>query len=80
MSTFQRKIMQDVITLAVFVPFAMIYIKDPFKLDYLWAALCMVGAVYFHFLKRLNAGERGRGVRRLNYAQSCWCHIFDLFL
>jgi uncharacterized protein (DUF486 family) len=45
----QLKIMQEVITLSVFVPFAMLYLKEPFKLDYLWAALCMVGAVYFIF-------------------------------
>jgi uncharacterized protein (DUF486 family) len=45
----QLKIMQEVITLAVFLPFAMIYLKEPIKLDYLWAALCMVGAVYFIF-------------------------------
>jgi len=43
------KIMQEVITLAVFVPFAMVYMDQPLKLDYLWAALCMVGAVYFMF-------------------------------
>jgi len=45
----QLKIMQEVITLAVFVPFAIFYLKEPFKLDYVWAALCMVGAVYFIF-------------------------------
>jgi uncharacterized protein len=45
----QLKIMQEVITLAVFVPFAVFYMKEPLKLDYLWAALCMVGAVYFIF-------------------------------
>ena len=45
----QLKIMQEVITLAVFVPFAVIYLREPLKLDYLWAALCMVGAVYFIF-------------------------------
>ena len=45
----QLKIMQEMITLAVFVPFALIYLKEPLKLDYLWAALCMVGAVYFIF-------------------------------
>ncbi|MCL1961801.1 MAG: DMT family protein [Desulfovibrionaceae bacterium] len=45
----QLKIMQEVITLAVFVPFAMIYLKEPLKLDYLWAALCITGAVYFIF-------------------------------
>ena len=45
----QLKIMQEVITLAVFLPFAVLYLKEPLKLDYLWAALCMVGAVYFIF-------------------------------
>ena len=45
----QLKIVQEVITLTVFLPFAMLYLKEPFKLDYLWAALCMVGAVYFIF-------------------------------
>ncbi|HEY0884005.1 MAG TPA: DMT family protein [Ramlibacter sp.] len=45
----QLKIMQEVITLSVFVPFAVLYLKEPLKLDYLWAALCMVGAVYFIF-------------------------------
>ncbi len=45
----QLKIMQEVITLTVFAPFALIYLKEPFKWDYLWAALCMVGAVYFIF-------------------------------
>ncbi len=45
----QLKIMQEVITLSVFVPFAMFYMGEPFKLDYVWAGLCMVGAVYFIF-------------------------------
>ncbi len=45
----QLKIMQEVITLAVFVPFALFYLNEPLKLDYLWAALCLVGAVYFIF-------------------------------
>ena len=45
----QLKVMQEVITLAVFVPFAVFYMKEPLKLDYLWAALCLVGAVYFMF-------------------------------
>ena len=45
----QLKIMQEVITLAVFVPFSMIYMKEPLKLNFLWAALCMTGAVYFIF-------------------------------
>jgi uncharacterized protein (DUF486 family) len=45
----QLKILQEVITLSVFVPFAMIYMDQPFKLDYVWAALCMCGAVFFIF-------------------------------
>jgi uncharacterized protein (DUF486 family) len=45
----QLKIMQEVITLGVFVPFAVLYMRQPLKLDFLWAALCMVGAVYFMF-------------------------------
>jgi uncharacterized protein (DUF486 family) len=45
----QLKIAQEAITLMVFVPFAVLYLKEPLKLDYLWAALCMVGAVYFIF-------------------------------
>jgi len=49
MSISQLKILQEVITLSVFVPFVVLYMKEPFKLDYVWAALCMVGAVYFMF-------------------------------
>jgi uncharacterized protein (DUF486 family) len=45
----QLKIMQEVITLMVFVPFAIFYMDQPVKLDYLWAALCILGAVYFVF-------------------------------
>ncbi|WP_338767494.1 DMT family protein [Massilia sp. METH4] len=45
----QLKIMQEVITLSVFVPFAMIYMNQPFKTDFIWAGLCLVGAVYFIF-------------------------------
>lgn len=45
----QLKIMQEVITLAIFVPFAMLYMGEGFKLNYLWAALCLMGAVYFIF-------------------------------
>ncbi len=45
----QLKILQEVITLAVFVPFAMLYMGQSLKWDYLWAALCMTGAVYFIF-------------------------------
>ena len=49
----QLKILQEVITLSVFVPFALLYMKESFKLDYLWAALCIVGAVYFIFRSSL---------------------------
>jgi len=45
----QLKIIQEVVTLAVFVPFALFYMAQPVKLDYLWAALCLCGAVYFVF-------------------------------
>ncbi len=45
----QLKILQEVITLAIFVPFAVMYMNQPLKLDYLWAALCLMGAVYFIF-------------------------------
>ncbi|HVT49768.1 MAG TPA: DMT family protein [Vicinamibacterales bacterium] len=45
----QLKIIQEVVTLSVFVPFAMLYMGAPFKLDYLWAGLCLVGAVFFIF-------------------------------
>ena len=49
----QLKLLQEVITLVVFVPFAVYYLKEPLKLDYLWAALCILGAVYFVFRSRL---------------------------
>jgi hypothetical protein len=49
MSVGQLKILQEVITLSVFVPFAGLYLREPLKLDYLWAGLCMLGAVYFIF-------------------------------
>lgn len=45
----QLKIIQEVITLSVFIPFALFYMGQPFKLDYVWAALCIFGAVYFVF-------------------------------
>ena len=45
----QLKIMQEVITLSVFIPFAMIYMGQPFKWDFVWAGLCLMGAVYFMF-------------------------------
>ena len=49
LSLTQLKILQEVITLSVFVPFVLVYMKQPIKLDSLYAALCMVGAVYFVF-------------------------------
>ena len=49
----QLKIIQEVVTLAVFVPFSYFYIKEPLKLDYLWAGLCLLGAVYFMFRDKL---------------------------
>ena len=48
-SVSQLKILQEVISLSVFVPFAVLYLDQPLKLDYLWAGLCLVGAVYFIF-------------------------------
>jgi uncharacterized protein (DUF486 family) len=45
----QLKILQEVITLSVFVPFALFYLREPIRLSYLWAALCLCGAVYFVF-------------------------------
>lgn len=45
----QLKITQEVITLAVFIPFAVFYMGEPFKIDYIWAGLCLLGAVYFMF-------------------------------
>ncbi len=51
MSLPQLKILQEAITLAVFVPFVVVYMRQPLKLDYAWAALCILGAVYFVFRK-----------------------------
>jgi uncharacterized protein (DUF486 family) len=49
LSLAQLKILQEVITLVVFVPFAIFYMQQPIKLDFLWAGLCLMGAVYFMF-------------------------------
>jgi uncharacterized protein len=49
LSIAQLKITQEVITLSVFVPFAVVYMREPLKLDYLWAGVCLLGAVYFIF-------------------------------
>ena len=53
----QLKILQEVITMIVFAGFAIVYMKQPLKIDFLWAALCMVGAVYFMF--RGGIGQQG---------------------
>lgn len=53
LSVGQLKVMQEIITLTVFVPFAVFYMKEPLKLDYLWAGLCLVGAAYFMFRDKL---------------------------
>lgn len=45
----QLKITQEVITLSVFLPFSMFYMDQPFRIDYIWAGLCLLGAVYFMF-------------------------------
>ncbi|HQV21690.1 MAG: DMT family protein [Moraxellaceae bacterium] len=49
LSVSQLKIIQEVITLSIFVPFALLYLKEPFKMDYVYAGLCLLGAVYFMF-------------------------------
>jgi uncharacterized protein len=54
MSVGQLKILQEVITLSVFVPFALFYLKEPLKWDYLWAGLCLLGAVFFMFRDKLS--------------------------
>jgi len=56
MSVAQLKILQEAITLTVFVPFAFFYLKEPLKLDYLWAGLCILGAVFFIFRSRWFGG------------------------
>ncbi len=53
LSVGQLKILQELITLSVFVPFAVLYLKEPLKLDYLWAGLCMLGAAFFMFRDKL---------------------------
>ena len=52
MSLAQLKILQEIVTLTVFVPFAFFYMKEPLKLDYLWAGLCILGAAFFIFRSR----------------------------
>lgn len=53
LSVGQLKILQEIITLSVFVPFAYFYLKEPLKLDYLWAAFCVLGAVFFVFRSKV---------------------------
>ncbi|WP_370263133.1 DMT family protein [Limnobacter sp.] len=53
LSVGQLKVLQEVITLSVFVPFAVFYMKEPLKLDYLWSGLCLVGAAYFMFRDKM---------------------------
>ncbi len=53
MNVGQLKILQEVITISVFVPFAFYYLKEPLKLDYLWAGLCLLGAVFFIFREKM---------------------------
>ena len=53
LSVGQLKIMQEVISVSVFIPFAVYYLKEPIKLDYLWAGLCLLGAVFFMFRDKL---------------------------
>lgn len=55
MSIGQLKILQEAITLSVFVPFAILYLREPVKLDYLWASICILGAVFFMFRDKLHA-------------------------
>ena len=56
LSVGQLKILQEVITLSVFVPFSFYFLKEPLKVDYLWAALCVLGAVFFVFRSRWFGG------------------------
>lgn len=56
MNVGELKILQEVITLTIFVPFALLYAKEKLTLDYLWAGLCLLGAVFFLFRSRLMGG------------------------
>lgn len=56
LSVAQLKVLQEAITLTVFVPFTLFYLREPLKLDYLWAGLCILGAVYFIFRSRWIGG------------------------
>lgn len=54
LSLAQLKVMQEVIALGIFVPFSVFFMKEPIKLDYLWAGLCLLGAVFFIFRAKIN--------------------------
>ena len=56
LSVGQLKLIQEVVTLSVFVPFSVLYMKERLSLDYLWAGLCLLGAVFFLFRARLTGG------------------------
>lgn len=56
LSVGQLKVLQEIITLTVFVPFAVFYLREPLKLDYLWAGLCLLGAAYFMFRSMWSGG------------------------
>ena len=53
MNVGQLKVLQEVISISVFIPFAIYYLKEPIKLDYLWAGLCLLGAVFFMFREKI---------------------------
>lgn len=53
MTVGQLKVLQEVISLSIFVPFAVFYLREPLKMDYLWAGCCVLGAVYFMFREKL---------------------------
>jgi uncharacterized protein len=53
LSVGQLKVMQEVITISIFVPFSLFYLREPIKLDYLWAGLCLLLAVYFMFREKI---------------------------
>jgi len=57
LSVGQLKILQEVIALTVFVPFSVLYLKEQIKLDYLWAGLCILGAVFFVFREKIMSGS-----------------------
>ena len=73
LSVGQLKLLQEVITLSVFVPFAVFYLKEPLKLDYLWAALCVLGAVYFVFRSKLRRRARSAATHAASGGASAPC-------